>query len=227
MGGKTMSEALNAFEARSAKEIIARRTALELKNGMVVNLGIGLPTLIPQYLPSDIRVTIQSENGIIGLDKVQDDTRHPHITDASGKLAAVASGGAFIDSVTSFGLIVDATILGGLEVDEEGSLANWIIPGKKMPGMGGAMDLLAGVRQVIVAMEHTARGIPKILKKCTLPLTAVHCVTKIITEMCVFNVTDTGLVLTELNPQYTIDDVQAVTEAEFAISKNLTEMNIV
>ena len=100
-----MSEALNAFEARSAKEIIARRTALELKNGMVVNLGIGLPTLIPQYLPSDIRVTIQSENGIIGLDKVQDDTRHPHITDASGKLAAVASGGAFIDSVTSFGLI--------------------------------------------------------------------------------------------------------------------------
>lgn len=231
MGGKTMSEALNAFEARSAKEIIARRTALELKNGMVVNLGIGLPTLIPQYLPSDIRVTIQSENGIIGLDKVQDDTRHPHITDASGKLAAVASGGAFIDSVTSFGLIrgghVDVTILGSLQVDQEGSLANWMIPGKKPPGMGGAMDLLAGVRQVIVAMEHTARGIPKILKKCTLPLTAVHCVTKIITEMCVFNVTDTGLVLTELNPQYTIDDVQAVTEAEFAISKNLTEMNIV
>ena len=123
MGGKTMSEALNAFEARSAKEIIARRTALELKNGMVVNLGIGLPTLIPQYLPSDIRVTIQSENGIIGLDKVQDDTRHPHITDASGKLAAVASGGAFIDSVTSFGLIrgghVDVTILGSLQVDQD------------------------------------------------------------------------------------------------------------
>ena len=132
-----MSEALNAFEARSAKEIIARRTALELKNGMVVNLGIGLPTLIPQYLPSDIRVTIQSENGIIGLDKVQDDTRHPHITDASGKLAAVASGGAFIDSVTSFGLIrgghVDVTILGSLQVDQEGSLANWMIPGEKPP----------------------------------------------------------------------------------------------
>ena len=136
MGGKTMSEALNAFEARSAKEIIARRTALELKNGMVVNLGIGLPTLIPQYLPSDIRVTIQSENGIIGLDKVQDDTRHPHITDASGKLAAVASGGAFIDSVTSFGLIrgghVDVTILGSLQVDQEGSLANWMIPGNNI-----------------------------------------------------------------------------------------------
>lgn len=225
-----MGEALNALEARSAKEIIARRTALELKDGMVVNLGIGLPTLIPQYLPADIRVTIQSENGVIGLNKAPEGAQHSYVTDASGKRAAVSSGGAFIDSVTSFGLIrgghVDVTILGSLQVDQEGSLANWMIPGKKTPGMGGAMDLLVGVRQVIVAMEHTARGVPKIMKKCTLPLTAVHCVTKIITEMCVFDVTDAGLVMTELNPQYTIAEVQAVTEADFTISDYLTEMKI-
>ena len=171
MGGKTMSEALNAFEARSAKEIIARRTALELKNGMVVNLGIGLPTLIPQYLPSDIRVTIQSENGIIGLDKVQDDTRHPHITDASGKLAAVASGGAFIDSVTSFGLIrgghVDVTILGSLQVDQEGSHATWMIPGKKTPLEWAAANWICWqvfVRSLLRWNTRT-RGIPKISRK--------------------------------------------------------------
>ena len=137
-----MSEALNALEARSAKEIIARRTALELKDGMVVNLGIGLPTLVPQYLPADIHVTIQSENGVIGLDKAPEGARHAYVTDASGKRAAVSSGGAFIDSVTSFGLIrgghVDVTILGSLQVDQEGSLANWMIPGKKTPGAKAA-----------------------------------------------------------------------------------------
>lgn len=213
----------------SAKEIIARRTALELQNGMVVNLGIGLPTLVPQYLPKDIHVTIQSENGIIGMGAIGQ-TMSRHVTDASGKLAGIECGGAFIDSVASFGLIrgghVDATILGSLQVDQQGSLANWMIPGKKMPGMGGAMDLLAGVRNVIVAMEHTAKGTPKIMKKCSLPYTAVNCVTKIITEMCVFEVSPDGLLLTELNPVYTIDDVKSMTEADFEIAEQLQHMSI-
>lgn len=225
-----MTQALRKPNELPAKEIIARRAARELKNGMVINLGIGLPTMVPQYLPEDIRVTIQSENGIIGMGSMQDGGMHRHITDASGKKTAVARGGAFIDSVTSFSLIrgghVDVTILGSLQVDQEGSLANWMIPGKKTPGMGGAMDLLAGVRQVIVAMEHTAHGRPKIMKKCTLPYTAVHCVTKIITEMCVLEVTKAGLMMTELNPSYTISEVRAATEADFVISEKLRELQI-
>lgn len=119
---------------------------------------------------------------------------------------------------------IDLQILGGLEVDQEGSLSNWIIPGKKMPGMGGAMDLLVGAKKVIVAMEHSAKGKPKILKKCTLPYTAVHCVNKIITEMCVFDVTEKGLVMTEINPEYTVDDVSAVTEASFTVASNIKAM---
>ena len=141
----------------------------------------------------------------------------------------MALGGAFIDSATSFGLIrgghVDATILGGLEVDQEGSLSNWIIPGKKVPGMGGAMDLLVGAKNVIVAMEHTAKGAPKILKKCRLPYTAVHCITKIITEMCVLDVTPDGLVMTEINPEFTVDDVKAATEADFTVAADLKHMS--
>ena len=137
-------------------------------------------------------------------------------------------GGCYVDSATSFAFIrgghVNATILGGLEVDQEGSLSNWIIPGKKMPGMGGAMDLLVGAKTVIVAMEHTAKGKPKILKKCTLPYTAVHCITKIITEMCVMEVTKDGLVMTEINPEFTVDDVKAATEADFTVAEDLKDM---
>ncbi|MBO4878713.1 MAG: succinyl-CoA--3-ketoacid-CoA transferase, partial [Clostridia bacterium] len=151
-----------------------------------------------------------------------------HDVDAGGSPSGVAPGGAFIDSATSFGLIrgghVDATILGGLEVDEEGSLSNWIIPGKKMPGMGGAMDLLVGAKNVIVAMEHTAKGNPKILKKCKLPYTAVKCVTKIITEMCVIEVTPEGLLMTEYNPEFTIDEIKAATAADLIISPDLKPM---
>ncbi len=212
------------------KAFIAKRTAKELHDGDVVNLGIGLPDLIPNYLPEGVKVTLQAELGIVssapaGLYQEADPF---HLVNASGKSAGIAPDGAFIDSATSFGLIrgghVQATILGGLEVDEEGSLSNWIIPGKKMPGMGGAMDLLVGAENVIVAMEHTAKGAPKILKKCKLPYTAVHCITKIITEMGVMNVTDKGLELVEINPEFTVEEVQAATEATLIISPDLKSM---
>ena len=211
------------------KAFIAARVAKELKDGDVVNLGIGLPTMVPQFLPEGVHVTLHAENGIIGAGLVTDENRDPiHVVDAGGQPAAASARGCFIDSATSFGLIrgghVDATILGGLEVDAEGSLSNWIIPGKKMPGMGGAMDLLVGAKNVIVAMEHTAKGNPKILTKCKLPYTAVHCVTKIITEMCVIECTKDGLLLTEYNPEFTLEDIQAATEATLIISPDLKPM---
>ena len=211
------------------KAFIAARVAKELKDGDVVNLGIGLPTMVPQFLPEGVHVTLHAENGILGAGLVTDENRDPiHVVDAGGQPAAASARGCFIDSATSFGLIrgghVDATILGGLEVDAEGSLSNWIIPGKKMPGMGGAMDLLVGAKTVIVAMEHTAKGTPKILKKCTLPYTAVKCVTKIITEMGVMDVTPEGLVLSEYNPEFTVEEIQAATEATLIISPELKSM---
>ena len=211
------------------KAFIAARVAKELKDGDVVNLGIGLPTMVPQFLPEGVHVTLHAENGIIGAGLVTDENRDPiHVVDAGGQPAAASARGCFIDSATSFGLIrgghVDATILGGLEVDAEGSLSNWIIPGKKMPGMGGAMDLLVGAKNVIVAMEHTAKGNPKILTKCKLPYTAVHCVTKIITEMCVIECTKDGLLLTEYNPEFTVEDIQAATEAKLISSPDLKPM---
>lgn len=211
------------------KQFIAKRVAAELHDGDVVNLGIGLPTLVPQFLPDNIHVTLQSENGILGTASVDEWTHNPlHIVDAGGSPSAVAAGGAFIDSATSFAMIrgghVDATILGGLEVDENGSLSNWIIPGKKMPGMGGAMDLLVGAKNVIIAMEHTAKGNPKILKKCRLPYTAVNCVDKIITEMAVIEVTENGLVLTEYNPEFSVEKIQEATEASLTISPDLKPM---
>ena len=217
------------MEKSEIKGFIAKRVAKELKDGDIVNLGIGLPTLVPSYLPEGVHVTLQSENGIIGTGSVTDANRDPiHVVDAGGSPSAVSPAGCFIDSATSFGLIrgghVDATILGGLEVDEEGSLSNWIIPGKKMPGMGGAMDLLVGAKNDIVAMEHTAKGNPKILKKCKLPYTAVKCITKIITEMGVMEVTDKGLVLTEYNPEFTVEQIQAATEATLIISPELKSM---
>lgn len=211
------------------KGFIAKRVAKELKDGDVVNLGIGLPTLVPKYLPEGVNVTLQAELGCINVGVLTDESKDPfHVVDAGGAPSAIAPGGSFIDSSTSFGLIrgghVDATVLGGLEVDEEGSLSNWIIPGKKMPGMGGAMDLLVGAKNVIVAMEHTAKGNPKILKKCRLPYTAVKCITKIITEMCVIEVTEKGLLLTEYNPECTVDEIQAATEARLIVSPELKAM---
>lgn len=214
------------MEKSEIKGFIAKRVAKELKDGDVVNLGIGLPTLVPNYLPEGVKVILQSENGIVGTGTLTDENKDPvYVTDAGGAPAAVAPGGAFIDSCSSFGLIrgghVNATVLGALQVDEKGNLANWIIPGKMVPGMGGAMDLCAGAKNVIVAMEHTQKGTPKILKECTLPLTTKTCVTKIITEMGVINVTDKGLELVEINPEFTVEEVQAATEATLIISPDL------
>ena len=214
------------------KGFIAKRCAKELKDGDVVNLGIGLPTLIPAYLPEGVELVIHAELGIVGAGanpKPGDDNYMPyHVTDAGGAPASVSFDGSFTDSATNFGLIrgghVDACFLGALEVDAEGSLANWIIPGKKMPGMGGAMDLCTGAKHCIICMEHTAKGNPKIFEKCRLPLTASHCVNKIITEMCVLEVTPDGLLMTEINPEFTVEDVKAATAAPIAVAENLKSM---
>jgi acetate CoA/acetoacetate CoA-transferase beta subunit len=215
------------MDPKEFKPYIAARVAKELKDGDVVNLGIGLPTLVPSFLPEGVHVILQSENGIVGAGTAPspDEADPAHITDAAGRPSSVLPGGAFIDSSTSFGLIrgghVDCTILGALEVDRDGNLSNWIIPGKKLPGMGGAMDLVVGAKKVIVAMEHTARGNPKILTGCRLPFTAIACVDMIVTEMGVFEVTENGLLLTEYNPEYSVDDIRAATEADFTVSDGL------
>jgi len=215
------------MERSMIKGYIAARVAKELRDGDVVNLGIGLPTLVPQYLPESVNVILQSENGIIGTGPKPspEDAEPMYVTDAGGSPAMVGFGGSYIDSATSFGLIrgghVDATVLGALEVDEKGNLSNWIIPGKKVPGMGGAMDLVVGAKKVIVAMEHTTKGVHKILKNCKLPFTAINCINLIVTEMGVMEVTDKGLVLIEITPEFTTEQVQAATEAELIISPDL------
>lgn len=211
------------------KDFIARRVAKELHDGYVVNLGIGLPTLVPQYLPEDVHVTLHSENGIIGTGILTEENKDPvYKVDAGGNPAIASAEGCYIDSATSFALIrgghVDATVLGALEVDEQGNLSNWIIPGKKVPGMGGAMDLVVSAKKVIVAMEHTAKGSHKILNKCKLPFTAVNCVNLIVTEMGVMEISGEGIILKEYNPEYTIDEIQAATEAKLIIDPELKPM---
>lgn len=212
------------MEKAMIKGYIAKRVAKEFKDGDFVNLGIGLPTMVPAYLPPDVHVILEAEVGMAGQGG-KPEVADPNVVDAGGQPSSIAPGGAFIDSATSFGLIrgghVNATVLGALQVDEKGNLANWIIPGKMVPGMGGAMDLCAGAKNVIVAMEHTQKGSPKILKECTLPLTTKTCVTKIITEMGVINVTDKGLELVEINPEFTVEQVQAATEATLIVSPDL------
>jgi len=211
------------------KEIIARRVAQELKDGFIVNLGIGLPTLIPNYLPPGINITLQSENGFLGLAQLKG-TPIANLVNAGGQPCGIVPGGSFFDSAFSFAIIrgghVDATVLGGLQVDCHGNLANWMVPGKMVPGMGGAMDLVTGARHVIIAMEHcTKDGGPKILKQCNLPLTCKGKVQMIVTEMAVFRVAD-GLVLEELGPGATVEQVQKSTEADFKISASLKQMAI-
>lgn len=221
--------AIAQLDKNAIRQVIARRVARELHDGDFVNLGIGLPTLVPEYLPADVRVIVEAEDGIIGAGTVpapgQGEPRY--VVNAGGQPASCIVGGAYIDSATSFGLIrgghVDVTVLGALQVDAEANLANWIIPGKMVPGMGGAMDLVVGARKVIVAMEHTQKGAPKILRKCTLPLTAVHCVDLIVTEMGVLAFEDGRLVLREINPVFSVDDIRAVTEADFAVADPLGE----
>ena len=204
-----------------AKVVIAQRAAKFLKDGDVVNLGIGMPEMVANYLPEYVSIVFQSENGIMGMSSaaVQDDL---NVSNAGGKYVTVIPGAMFFDSATSFGLIrgghVDATILGALQVDESGSLASHIIPGKMVPGMGGAMDLVAGAENVIVITTHTAKGdAPKILHKCNLPLTAYKRVNWIITELAVIEVTAEGLVLREINAETTVERVQELTEANLII----------
>lgn len=208
------------------KEKIAKRIARELKNGDVVNLGIGLPTLVANYIPEDVNITLQSENGFVGLGEIaNEDNKDEDIVNAGGQYVTIKKGAAFFDSATSFGIIrgghVDVTVLGALEVDEKGNLANHIIPGKLVPGMGGAMDLVNGAKKVIIAMTHTAKGAPKILKRCSLPLTAVEQVNLIVTEMGVMEVTSDGLVLREIAPDVTINEVIELTEANLIVPDNL------
>jgi acetate CoA/acetoacetate CoA-transferase beta subunit len=209
------------------KDIIAARVAKELKNGDVVNLGIGLPTMVADHLPAGVNIVLQSENGIMGMGAAPEKA-DGDIVNAGGQPISIKEGAMFFDSATSFGIIrgghVDATILGALEVDAKGNLANWIVPGKMVPGMGGAMDLVVGAKKVIVAMTHTQKGKPKILKACTLPYTAVGVVDLIITEMGVIEVTSSGLVLTELHPDFTVQQVQEATEATLTVSPNLKPM---
>jgi len=219
----------STVDRTNLKDFIAQRVAKELRDGDFVNLGIGLPTLVPKYLSPDVRVILQAEVGMVDAGPCPDCDPEPrYVVDAGGKPASIRRGGAFIDSVTSFTLIrgghVDATVLGALQVDAAGNLANWIIPGKLVPGMGGAMDLVVGARRVIVAMEHTQRGEPKILPVCTLPLTAVGCVDLIVTELGVIEVRPEGLVLTEISPGVGVEQVVAATAAPLAISRALRPM---
>ncbi len=211
-----------------AKTIIATRVAQEFKDGDVVNLGIGIPTMAADFIPEGVNIILQSENGFVGLRGLEGEI-DPDCVNAGGKPVSIQAGGACFDSATSFAIIrgghVASTVLGALEVDQEGNLANWVVPGKMVPGMGGAMDLVVGARRVIVAMEHTAKGgAPKILKKCTLPLTAKNEVDLIITNLCVFEMTESGLLLAELAPGVTEKQVREATEADYKISDDLRTM---
>ncbi|MCX7694588.1 MAG: 3-oxoacid CoA-transferase subunit B [Caloramator sp.] len=219
------------IDKERVREVIAKRVAKEFKDGDVVNLGIGLPTEVANYIDKDVEVILQSENGFIGLGPAPEEGKEDKdLVNAGAKFVTIKEGGACFDSAMSFAIIrgghVDATVLGALQVDEEGNLANWMIPGKMVPGMGGAMDLVVGAKRVIIAMEHTAKGAPKILKKCTLPLTAAKEVNLIVTEMGVIEVTDKGLVLKEIAPDTTVEEVIAATEANLIISPELKVMEV-
>ncbi|WP_031577745.1 3-oxoacid CoA-transferase subunit B [Proteiniclasticum ruminis] len=217
------------MDKEKIQEFIAKRVAHELSDGDVVNLGIGLPTKVANFVPQGKTIIFQSENGFVGLGpSPSDDSINPYITNAGGIPVTILPGGAFFDSATSFGIIrgghVNLTVLGALQVDERGNIANYMIPGKMVPGMGGAMDLLSGAKKVIVAMEHTAKGSPKILKECTLPLTAMGEVDLIVTEMCVIEVTPEGLLLREINEEFTLAEILEATEAKLLLPEKILSM---
>ena len=226
-----MAVALQELSKEKIREIIAKRAAKEFQNGDLVTLGIGLPTAVADYVPEGINVTFQSENGLLGVGKSQKgDFIDKKIINAGGGYVEAKKGASFYDSQMAFTMMrgghIDATVLGALQVDEEGSLASWLIPGKFVPGMGGSMDLVVGAKKVIVAMEHTSKGQIKIVKKCNLPLTAYREVNLIITERCVFHVTPQGLVMTDINPMFSVEDIKESVTADFTVSDNLQYMEI-
>ena len=211
------------------KARIAKRCAKEFKDGEFANLGIGLPTMVADYIPEDIMVTFHSENGFAGIDAIADESNlDVDIINSGGTYVTAVDRVIYFDTAESFGLVrgghVRATVLGAMEVAENGDLANWIVPGKKVAGMGGAMDLCTGCPEVIIVMLHTQKGNPKILKKCTLPLTAEKCVSKIITEMGVMEVREDGIWVVELHPDYTKEDIQAATGCELHFDPNMKAM---
>ena len=214
-----------------SRELIARRVALELRDDTLVNLGIGLPTQVASYVPAGMRVYFQSENGIIGFGaRPPEGMEDVNLTDAGGAYVSALPGAVAFDSATSFALIrgghLDMTVLGGLQVDRAGRLANWMIPGQLVPGMGGAMDLVSGARRVIVAMNHTQKGAPKIVERLTLPATSVRPVSLIVTDMAVIEPTNEGLVLRETAPGVTVAAVSAATGAELIIPEAVPTMKV-
>src|ERR1700740_535374 len=210
---------------------IAKRVAIELAQGNLVNLGIGIPTLVANYLPPGLNIFFQSENGLIGTGPMPEQgMAHPLLTDAGGRPISALPGASTFDSAMSFALIrgghVDVTVLGGLQVDADGHLANWMIPGKMVPGMGGAMDLVSGAKRVIVAMQHAAKGKSKIVQKCGLPLTSMRPVDLVVTDMAVIGFEGGRITLMETAPGVSVAEVIAVTAAEFAIPDKVPEMKI-
>ena len=213
------------------QSVIAKRVARELRSGMLVNLGIGIPTLVANYIPSDVKVFFQSENGLIGTGPIPEEgMAHPMLTDAGGKPVTALPGACTFDSATSFGLIrgghVDVTVLGALQVDAKGQLANWMIPGKMVPGMGGAMDLVTGAKRVIIAMQHTAKGKPKVVKKCGLPLTSVRPIDLLVTELAVIAFPNGRATLMETGPGVMVEQVVSATEAVLVLPAKIPEMQL-
>ena len=214
-----------------AQTVIAKRIARELRSGMLVNLGIGIPTLVANYVQEGTSVFFQSENGLIGTGPIPEEgMAHPTLTDAAGHPVSALPGASTFDGATSFGLIrgghLDMTVLGGLQVDAKGRLANWMIPGKMVPGMGGAMDLVSGAKRVVVAMQHTAKGRPKIVKECSLPLTSLRQVDLVVTELAVIAFPGNRATLLETAPGVTAKDVVASTEAELVVPDHVPEMSL-
>jgi acetate CoA/acetoacetate CoA-transferase beta subunit len=214
-----------------AQSIIAKRVARELQSGMLVNLGIGIPTMVANYIPGGVRVFFQSENGLIGTGAIPEEgMANPLLTDAGGQPVTALPGACTFDSALSFGLIrgghVDVTVLGALQVDATGQLANWMIPGKMVPGMGGAMDLVTGAKRVIIAMQHTAKGKPKIVKKCGLPLTSVRPIDLLVTELAVIAFPAGRATLMETGPGVSVEQVVSGTEAELVLPAKIPEMQL-
>ena len=210
-----------------AKQRIARRVAQELRDGDVVNLGIGLPTMVANYLPEGINITLQSENGFLGLGPVS--TVHPDLVNAGGQPCGIVPGAAMFDSAMSFALIrgghVDACVLGGLQVDEQANLANWVVPGKMVPGMGGAMDLVAGAENIIVVMTHASKsGESKLLPACTLPLTGVACIKRVLTDLALLEIVDGRFILRERAPGVSVDEIVSKTSGALIVLEHVPEM---